>query len=184
MLTTTVESILFAAAKPVAFAALRKALGADEAALREAVSDIHRRFNVDSSGIHLLEQEDQLQFVTNPSAAEPVAAFLKAETAGELTRPSLETLTVIAYRGPVTRPELEQIRGVNCALILRNLLVRGLIEEREDTARLQPVYTVSPDFLRHLGLTSIEDLPQYAELHANERITQLVQELAAAPSDL
>ncbi len=179
MITTTVESLLFASAKPVSLAALKKALNLDDATLGEAVDDIRRRFNVDGSGIHLLTHEGQVQFVTNPLAAEAVAAFLKQETAGELTRPSLEALTIIAYRGPITKPELEQIRGVNCSLILRNLAMRGLVEERDDAARLQTVYAVSTDFLRHLGLHAIEELPEYAQLHGHERITQLVQELAA-----
>lgn len=182
ILSATLESLLFASAKPVAFSALRKQLNVDESALTEALEDIRRRFNVDSSGIHLMEYEGQWQFVTNPASAETVSAFLKQETAGELTRPSLETLTVIAYRGPITRPELEQIRGVNCGLILRNLMVRGLIDEQDDTARLQPVYTVSADFLRHLGLTSVEALPDYTSLHGNERIDALLRELSSTPS--
>ncbi len=182
LLSATLESLLFASAKPVAFSALRKQLNVEESALTEALEDIRRRFNVDSSGIHLMEHEGQWQFVTNPASAEAVSAFLKQETAGELTRPSLETLTVIAYRGPITRPELEQIRGVNCGLILRNLMVRGLIDEQDDTARLQPVYTVSGDFLRHLGLTSVDALPDYASLHGNERIDQLLRELSSTSS--
>lgn len=181
MLTTTIESLLLASAKPVSRAALRKALNVDEFVLAEAVEDVRRRFNVDSSGIQLLENDGQLQFVTSPLAAEAVAAFLKQDRVGELTRPSLETLTVIAYRGPITKPELEQIRGINCSLILRNLSMRGLIEERDDVARLQPVYSVSAEFVRHLGLRGIEELPQYGEFHENERIDQMIKELAAQP---
>ena len=98
--------------------------------------------------------------------------------AGELTRPSIETLTIIAYRGPITKPEIEQIRGVNCSLILRNLLMRGLVEESESVERLQPVYAISADFLRHLGLHAISDLPDYATLHGDEKISQLLRELA------
>ncbi len=177
-LTATIESLLFASAKPVSLASLKKALQVEETALREAVEDIRRRFNVDSSGIHLLAHEGQLQLITNPLAAETVRAFLKQEQTAELTRPSLETLTVIAYRGPITKPELEQIRGVNCSLILRNLAVRGLVEERDDAARLQTVYVVSVEFLRHLGLHAVDELPRYEEFHANEHIDQMLKELA------
>lgn len=179
MLTTTIESILLASAKPISLASLRKGLNVEEAVLNEAMEDIRRRFNVDSSGVHMLEHEGQIQFVTNPVVSDAVAAFLKLDHAAELTRPSLETLTVIAYRGPITKPELEQIRGVNCTLILRNLAMRGLVDERDDVSRLQPVFTISMDFLRHLGLTAIEELPEYAELHGNERIDQLIKDLAA-----
>jgi segregation and condensation protein B len=176
MLTSSIESILFASAKPVSIAALRGVLEVDENVLREALDDITRRLNVDSSGIHLVEHEGKVQFVSNPAHADRLRAFLKQEVSGELTRPSLETLTIIAYRGPITKPEMEQIRGVNCTLILRNLLMRGLIEERDDAERLQPVYTVSTDFLRHLGLHVISDLPSYEELHANEKVTELMSE--------
>lgn len=97
----------------------------------------------------------------------------KDEMAGELTKAQLETLTVVAYRSPVTRPELEQIRGVNCAVILRNLLVRGLIEEKEHATHPIPVYTLSLEAMRHLGMTSTTELPQYAELshHAHLETT-------------
>ncbi len=106
---------------------------------------------------------------------------MKKEASGPLTRPSLETLAVIAYRGPVTKPEIEQIRGVNCAIILRNLLIRGLIEEREDTTRLQNVYTVSVDFLRELGLHNLDELPKYPDFHDNEKIQQLLSEVGNEP---
>ena len=95
---------------------------------------------------------------------------------GELTPPSVETLTIIAYRVPITKPAIEQIRGVNCSLILRNLLIRGLIEEHEDKQRLQNTYTISFEFLRHLGVDRVEDLPQYIELHADEIVQQFIQE--------
>ena len=101
----------------------------------------------------------------------------------ELTRPSLETLTIIAYRGPITKPEIEQIRGINCSLILRNLALRGLIEEADDAARLQPVYTVSVKFLRHLGIHAASELPQYEDLHGNERIGKMLEELNAMPAE-
>lgn len=179
LLTATLESVLLAAAKPVSFAALRKAFDVEGDVLTEAVADIRRRFNTDESGIHLLEHEGQLQFVTNPACAEPVAAFLKQDAVGELTRPSLETLTVIAYRGPITKPELEQIRGVNCALILRNLSMRGLIEERDDVSRLQPVFSLSSECMRALGLHGISELPDYEAMHNDERIARLISELSA-----
>jgi len=69
---------------------------------------------------------------TAKESSEIVEKFLKEELTGEMTRPQLETLTIIAYRGPMTKMEIEQIRGVNCSLILRNLLMRGLVEAKLD----------------------------------------------------
>jgi len=174
MITTTLEAILFAAAKPVALSTLQKTLDVSREVLGEAIADIRARFNTDGSGIHVLEHEDKVQFVTNPSQSQAVASLLKQEIAGELTRPQLETLTIIAYRGPITKPEIEQIRGINCSLILRNLVMRGLVEERDDVQKLQPVFTVSADFLRHLGLHAVTELPDYDALHAHEKVTELL----------
>jgi segregation and condensation protein B len=103
---------------------------------------------------------------------------------GELTRPQLETLTIIAYRGPITKPEIEQIRGINCSLIIRNLLMRGLVEEAESAEKLQPVYSVSGDFVRHLGLHAIGELPEYASFHENEKMTQMLSELEQQSPEL
>ncbi len=178
MIITTIESILFASGKPVAISVLKKTLGVSDEVLSEVVFDLKSRFNANASGIHLIESDGKLQFVTNPAHAEIVKNFLNQEVIGELTRPSLETLTIIAYRGPITKPEIEQIRGVNCSLILRNLLMRGLVEETEDAGRLQPVYSVSADFLRHLCIHSVSELPDYAALHGDEKISQLLRELS------
>jgi segregation and condensation protein B len=182
MITAKIEAVLFAAAKPVEVKALAKLLDVSQEVLREAIDDVKARFNADASGIHVLEHEGKLQLVTNPAFTDVVKGFVKEDVGGELTRPSLEALTIIAYRGPVTKPEIEQIRGVNCSLILRNLLMRGLIEEREDIDRLQSVYSVSSDFLRHLGLHDRSELPGYNEFHDNERINKMLAELhEAAP---
>jgi segregation and condensation protein B len=124
-----------------------------------------------------LEQEGKLQLATNPAAAEAVRLFAKEEVGGELTRPSLETLTIIAYRGPMTKPEIEQLRGINCTLILRNLLLRGLIEERDDLSKLQPVYSVSLDFLRHLGVKKVSELPDFVRFHNDPQINRMIEEL-------
>lgn len=179
-----IEAILFAAGKPVSVKQLGKLLDVSQEIVREALDDLRARWNTDASGLHLLEHEGAVQLVSNPACAALVQSFVKEEVSGDLTRPSLETLTIVAYRGPVTKPEIEQIRGVNCSLILRNLLMRGLIEEREDANRLQPMYVVSVDFLRHLGLPSLSELPNYEEFHGNERIGKMLAELQVASNEL
>ena len=104
--------------------------------------------------------------------------MVKEEVYSELTQPQLEALTIIAYRGPITKLELETIRGVNCSLILRNLLVRGLIEEKDDAVKLQPVYSVSLEMLRHLGIHGVSELPDFENFHNNVQIDQMIQELS------
>ncbi|MEK7183129.1 MAG: SMC-Scp complex subunit ScpB [Patescibacteria group bacterium] len=169
-----VEACLFVATKPVALKELVKATGVSEAEVSAAIAELTQLRNVESSGIHIISLDGTVQLVSSPACSETVGRIAKDELAPELTRPSLEALTIIAYRGPVTKPEIEAIRGVNCSLILRNLLMRGLIEEKDDAKRMQAVYTLSADALRFLGLHAKEELPDYTTLHANAHIDKLL----------
>lgn len=173
---TLLQSLLFASPKPLSLRQIVGYLGISSDEVEASLSALVARMNTEESGIHLVKYPEGYQFVTNPSCAEVVEKLTKDE-AGELTRPSLETLTVIAYRGPLTRAELEAIRGVQCSLILRNLLIRGLILERDDSSRGEPVYTLSGDTLRYLGVHSEKELPDYEAFHGDVRLTKLVDAL-------
>ena len=174
--TSKIESILFVASKPLLAKKIAAVLKISDKAALEALLDLKTKYNHDGSGIKILQNNDEWQMVASADNKETSENFLKSEVSGELTRPQLETLTVVSYCGPITKPELEQIRGVNCSIILRNLMVRGLIKENEDNANLLPVYEVTMDYLRHLGLNSLEELPNYAELHKHPYITNLDKE--------
>jgi segregation and condensation protein B len=184
MVITTIEAVLFAAAKPIKIHDLKKHLGLSQEVVREALDALAARVNTAQSGLHLIEHNEAVQLVTNPEVGEDVAKFLRVEASGPLTRPSLETLTIIAYRGPITKPEIEMIRGVNCSLIIRNLLIRGFILEEMDKEKLQCVYTLSHDFLRALGITSLRNLPEYDTFQANEKITQLLSHTPVEATEL
>lgn len=176
MLKAKVEAILFASGKPVSLRSLAKILEVKPEDLLPIVEELKKEKNVDTSGVHIIDHEGSLQLVTSPLHAALVASLVKDEFGGELTRPQLETLSIICYRSPITKPEIEQIRGVNCSLIIRNLLIRGLIEEKDDAARLQSVYNVTTDFVRHLGVHALTELPDYEHYHADERIAKLIEE--------
>lgn len=173
-ITSQIESILFVASKPLSVKQIAKAISAKEADVVDALETLKMKYNQDGSGIKILSSDEVVQMSTAPENSEWVDLFIKDEVSGELTKAQLETLTVIAYRGPVTRPELEQIRGVNCALIIRNLLVRGLIEEKEEVNKILPLYFVSVEALRHLGINSVEDLPDYETIHQHEFIENVL----------
>lgn len=175
-LTSKIESVLFVASKPLAIKKIAKVLNAEEIKVSESLHVLREKFNPEISGVILMENNNEWQMVSNPDNREAAEGFLKAEVSGELTRPQLETLTVISYRGPITKPVLDQIRGVNCSLILRNLMLRGLIKEVADPAGLLPVYEVTMDYLRHLGLNSISELPDYERLHRDETIDKVLSE--------
>lgn len=166
-----IEALLFAAGKPMTVKSVAKLLDISADDVVAALGVLQERYI--SGGLRLVEHDGAWQMVTAPEVADAVKTLAK-EDAGELTRPALETLTVIAYRGPITKAEIEAIRGVNCSLILRNLMIRGLIDEQELAAR-GTVYTLSMDAVRYLGLSSVKDLPGYEDLSGHARISQLLE---------
>lgn len=174
MLEPKLEAILFAAAKPLSIKKLSEALKAKPKEIETALGALQERLNVPESGLRIVRSGKEVQIMTSPDQTKLVRDFLKSDITGELTKPQLETLTVIAYRQPITKPELEQIRGVNCGLILRNLMMRGLIEPEESKEKLGSVYRVTHDFLGFLGIASVEELPDYEKLHTDMHITEIL----------
>jgi len=176
-LISQIESILFVASKPLEAKQIAKATKKNVAEVEEALETLKMKYNHEDQGIHILCEADQFRMSTNPVNVEVVDLFIKDEASGDLTKAQLETLTVIAYRDPVTKPELEQIRGVNCTLILRNLLLRGLIEQNESQDKILPVYNLSVEALRHLGVDSASQLPDYETLHSHEFVEKALEGL-------
>lgn len=162
-LESQIESILFVSDKPLSIKKLALLTGASSADVMVAIEKLSERFGSDV-GIVLLVHNDAVQLTTHPGSADTIASLLREDTIGELTRPALETLSVVSYRGPVAKSLIEEIRGVNCTLALRNLMIRGLIEVAEDSHG-EKLYSVSMQYLRHLGIASIADLPNYRALH-------------------
>ena len=170
-LISQIESILFVAGKPLAPKKIAKVLTVKEIDVVNGLEELIAKYSANDSGVVLLHTNDEWQLVSSPENKEVAEKFVKAEISGELTRPQLETLTVISYCGPITKHELEQIRGVNCSLIIRNLMMRGLVKENEDVTNLLPTYEATMEYLRHLGLQSLAELPEYQELHKHQYIT-------------
>lgn len=175
-LTTKIESLLFVATKPLPIKKIAELCGANATDTRAALDELTTLLNQAERGVHLLNIGDKYQLATHPDAGKLVADYVKSELTGELTRPALETLTIIAYRGPITKAELDIIRGVNCSLILRNLLIRGLIEGEEDKQRRTTVYQVTFDFLRHLGVTATKELPDYETLSSHQVLEKVLKQ--------
>lgn len=174
-LSGKIESMLFVAAEPLSFKKLASLLNVSIDEVAEAATGLAESRNVDHSGIHVVVHDKTIELVSNPGFAEIISPLVKQSLPADLTAPQLETLTIVAYRGPLTRLEIEQIRGVNCQVILRNLLVRGLIEEREGD--LVPLYQVTLLFLKTLGVRSLEELPNYEAFHTDEQIQLLLDQM-------
>jgi len=169
------ESLLLAVSKPLATKDLAKILSVSEKELDQVVKAMQEKYNTDESGIHLAVNNKKIQLTTNPKNAKVLREYFKDQITSELTKPSLETLTIIAYRQPISKEELEQIRGVNCSLILRNLLIRGFVEAQEEQSGLVTTYSLTMDFLQHLGVDSVEQLPDYQKLNSNDNLQTLLQ---------
>lgn len=171
-LISPIESILFVASRPMSYKEIGQSINlpADEVAV--TINALKEKYNVSDSGIHIIDNGTDIQMVTNPENVALVEKITTKEINGELTRAQLETLTVVAYQGPITRPELEQLRGVNCSIILRNLQMRGLVDEDEAGDTIVPTYRVSANALRFLGINSLNDLPDYNDLHNHAHIKQ------------
>lgn len=175
-LKSQLESLLFVAIKPLSLKELVLALGVKAPEVEAALNTLAQDYETAGSGLRLVKNNHNYQLSTAPENATLIKDFLKSELSGELSQPSLEALTIIAYRGPISKLELERIRGVNCSLIIRNLLLRGLIEEKLEKLKNENYYTVTLDFVRFLGITKTEDLPDYERLNKSE----VLQEAAFA----
>mgnify|MGYP001598415695 CR=1 FL=1 len=170
-----IESLLFISAKPMSARQLAGLTKKDLKEVKEAGDLLVEEYKKNGRGIQIIKNGLSYQMVSAPENAKLIQEFIKDETAGELTRPSLETLTIIAYRGPISKIDLDRIRGVNCALILRNLLLRGLIESKFDRKKNEYYYNITFDFIRFLGINNISELPDYERLNKDDTLDRMLE---------
>jgi len=170
------EAVLFVAGEPVAMERLAKGLGWSREATEEAVERLRSEYATSPErGLALLIHEGMVELMTRPECGALVAKWTEGEGQEALSKAALEVLATIAYREPITRSALEAIRGVNCQMTLRNLLLRGLIDRRDEDDIRGYTYTLSSDCLKYLGLRRKEDLPEYEALSQDERLVALEQ---------
>ncbi len=162
-LTSKIESLLFVSNKPLSLKQIVKFSGGSETEVKESLKElIEIRAN---SGVVLLDAPDGYQLATNSANSEAVKDFLNADLRESLTEATVEVLAIIGYRQPISKAEIESIRGVNSQYSLRALLMRGLIEKvpNPNDAR-GSLYQVTTEFLQQMGITSVNDLPDFTEL--------------------
>jgi len=177
-LTSQVETLLFISPRPLTIAKLASLTGQPVADVTAAIDTLIDHYK--DRGVIIKRVGTTVEMMTAGGNRELAEEFARQEVSGELTRPSLETLAIIAYRGPVSKAELEIIRGVNCSLILRNLMIRGLAEEVDGPIADQPYYQVTMDFLKYIGVAKLDQLPNYQQLNADEKLAALLNMAAAA----
>jgi segregation and condensation protein B len=163
-LTAALEALLFVAAEPVELSALAATLGLNLEVINLGLQLLAHRYVESGRGLRLQERNGKYQLVTLPNAASLIENFLNLDLTTRLSGPALETLAVIAYRQPVTRAQIEAVRGVDSASVLRSLLQRALIAEvgRLELAGRPILYGVTDLFLQHFGLTNLDELPPLA----------------------
>lgn len=165
ILSSTIEAILFHYAEPLTVSRLASLLKVSEEEVRDALEELDKRLF--SGGTRLVRNRDAMMLGTAPEVSAVIETITKEELSKELSKSAVETLAIVLYKGPLTRTEIDYIRGVNSTFILRNLQVRGLIE-RTANPKDQRAFLYQPTFrlLESLGVERIESLPRWADVEA------------------
>lgn len=168
-LKSIIESLLFISGEPIKVEKLAKIAGATLKQTAEAARELISQYQ--EKGLKILEKDGSFQMVSLPENKVYLDHLIKSDFQEDLSRAALETLAIVAYRGPVSRAQMEEIRGINSSFILRRLLIRGLIEKIDNPQDARSyLYRVAFDFLKRLSLEKVKDLPQYEELSKSEII--------------
>ena len=167
-LSVKLEAILFVAAEPVPAAHLAAALDVTSSVIERGLNELDASLSTRS--LRLQRHAGRVQLTTAPQLAELIERFLGLEVTSRLSRAALETLAIVAYQQPVTRPQIDAIRGVNSDSMIKSLLNKGLVLEmgRADGPGRPILYSTSPEFLQHFGLSSILEMPPLARHEESE----------------
>jgi segregation and condensation protein B len=167
-LCARLEALLFVAPGAVTPAQLAAALDISIEQVEIGLIELTRAY--DRRGLRLQRHAGQVQLTTAPEFAQVIERFLGLELSSRLSRAALETLAIVAYQQPITRPQVDAIRGVNSDGVLKSLLHKGLVQEtgRADTPGRPILYSSTPEFLQHFGLNSLDELPPLSGTDANE----------------
>lgn len=172
-LDAKIEAVLFFKAEPVKISWLSEVLGVSEDEIHEALSVLQGKLS--ERGIIPVFKDDEMTLSTAPEMSEVIEKIAKEDLSRDLGKAALETLTIVLYKGPIARSEIDFIRGVNSNFILRSLQTRGLVERvigpnDERTFLYRPTF----ELLSHLGIARIEDLPEYGEFRS--RVEESIEE--------
>lgn len=161
---SALEALLFQYGEPISKKKAATLLSVSEEECERLVNEYAESLRREERGLTLLIDRDIIQLMTKPEFKDVLESVIHDEFKEELTPAALETLSIIAYLGPVPRATIDYIRGVNSSFIVRNLLVRGLVERNQDENRKHAYeYKITFDFLKHLGISRVEELPEFDE---------------------
>ena len=164
-LESVIESVLFVAGEPILVSDLCFKFNVKQKEIEKAVAKLQEKYN-ENSGIKLLQFNNKLQFASNPNNVDFVSLVLNPIRQRNLTKATLETVAIVAYKQPITRMEIEEIRGVNSDYAINILLEHKLVEivGRKDAVGKPALFGTTDEFLKRFDISSINDLPDYNEL--------------------
>lgn len=172
---SVIESILFARGEEISVNQLAKILELKDEEISEGLNELVVEYKKGKKGFIIIQNGESFQLVTNPENAQWVEKTLKKNLQENMSRTALEVLSIVAYRGPVSRAEIEAIRGVNSSFTLRNLLMRGLIVRSvNESDQRGYLYNISMDFMKKMGLGKIEELPEFENLSRDKRVESII----------
>lgn len=171
-----VEALIFSAEHPISISELKYTLDAafetqfSEQAIKEAVETVQKRFKADIFSFEIVELAGGFQFLTKPAYHHAIGTLLKLTTKKRLSQAALETLSIVAYKQPATKTEVEQIRGVNSDYAIQKLLEKELIEikGRAETPGRPLMYGTSEKFMHYFGIKNLNDLPKLKDFKEPE----------------
>ena len=181
LLDEIIESLLFVSGDGISTSEIVELLELQPSEVKQSINRLKKKYG-GKCGIHLLNYNGKIQFGSNPDYADVIASVLNPIKEKELSSAALETVAIIAYKQPVTRLEIEQIRGVNCDYAVQVLLKHNLIEVvgRKDVVGKPLLFGTTDAFLKRFQIESIEQLPDYEQLLASIRV---LEEGNAAPPE-
>ncbi|MGO9612856.1 MAG: SMC-Scp complex subunit ScpB [Dissulfurispiraceae bacterium] len=158
-----VEALLFVAGEPVSVSGLAKTTEMQELEIRTIMNELMTDYRARNGGILIVEIADGYQMVTNPDTGTWVKRFKNTLASSKLSQPALETLSIIAYKQPITKLEIDQIRGVNSDGALKSVLDRRLIKVigKKDAPGRPYLYATTREFLQYFGLKNLSELPPF-----------------------
>ena len=173
------EALLFIHGEPLTLKKISAVLGLEKKEVEQIIEEIKKQLETDSRGLTLVSDGEKIQLATKPQFGKILEDFVKEELSEDLTPASLETLSIVAYFGPISRARIEYVRGVNSIFILRSLLLRGLVERFPDPDRPNAfLYRPTFEAWRHLGMKGKEDLPDFEKYQELLRKFETQQESA------
>ncbi|MFH0930269.1 MAG: SMC-Scp complex subunit ScpB [Candidatus Moraniibacteriota bacterium] len=173
-LKSVLESLLFVSGEPLKLAKIAKICKVSKNDVTAEIEALNDDYKDSERGFAIIRKDDSVQLATNPENSQMVSQLVSGELGSGLSKSALEVLAIVAYRGPITRVQIETIRGVNCSYVLRTLLIKGLIERKETADIRGFLYEISFDFLKSMGVTSVKGLPDWEELSKNEKVEELL----------